>query len=322
MDEIKTVYRTRFADGMLLTAADLDQEQTYVERRLRYLSLFLGSGVLAGFDVKAGEGNSIVVGPGRAIDPLGREIVLDQAKDLEGREGLLCVQRDAPLEQTASDLAPTQPPPPEKHVVIRETERAKVEIVDQGTTQPPSPEKHVVIRVTERAKVEIVDQGTALETRVPVAFIRNDGGRSWRIFPAPRLGCVSHRAAVPTGIEKISWTHGDVYHGWREPWSVVFAAPVSLSPEVIEIRCAGRNNVVIGVDDVAMSDDDAKLTFAAKVRSREQPDGGDTIVLRLACDFIIDRRGVPVSGAHLAGRLPSGNGVPGGTFESWFRVPE
>jgi hypothetical protein len=44
------------------------------------------------------------------------------------------------------------------------------------------------------------------------------------------------------------------------------------------------------------------------------------VYVSLRCDFIQDRRGVPVDGSHLGGRLPSGNGVQGGLFESWFEV--
>jgi hypothetical protein len=40
----------------------------------------------------------------------------------------------------------------------------------------------------------------------------------------------------------------------------------------------------------------------------------------LRCDFIVDCADNPVDGDHLRGLLPSGNGLPGGTFESWFRV--
>ena len=47
---------------------------------------------------------------------------------------------------------------------------------------------------------------------------------------------------------------------------------------------------------------------------------GHTIHVTLRCDFILDRHDNPVDGDHLRGRLPTGNGVPGGTFESWFRV--
>jgi hypothetical protein len=47
---------------------------------------------------------------------------------------------------------------------------------------------------------------------------------------------------------------------------------------------------------------------------------GDTIHVTLRCNFITDCHGNPVDGDHLRGRLPSGDGVPGGTFESWFRL--
>ena len=44
------------------------------------------------------------------------------------------------------------------------------------------------------------------------------------------------------------------------------------------------------------------------------------IHVTLRCDFILDCERRPVDGDHLAGELPTGNGIPGGTFESWFRV--
>lgn len=47
---------------------------------------------------------------------------------------------------------------------------------------------------------------------------------------------------------------------------------------------------------------------------------GNMVYVTLRCDFVLDCHGIPVDGDHLKGRLPSGNGVPGGTFESWFRV--
>jgi hypothetical protein len=47
---------------------------------------------------------------------------------------------------------------------------------------------------------------------------------------------------------------------------------------------------------------------------------GSFIVVTLLCDFILDCHGNPVDGDHLRGRLPSGNGTPGGVFRSWFAV--
>jgi hypothetical protein len=48
--------------------------------------------------------------------------------------------------------------------------------------------------------------------------------------------------------------------------------------------------------------------------------GNSTVYVSLRCDFILDCHRTPVDGEHLAGRLPSGDGIPGGVFESWFRV--
>lgn len=45
-----------------------------------------------------------------------------------------------------------------------------------------------------------------------------------------------------------------------------------------------------------------------------------TIQVTLRCDFILDCHGNPVDGTHLRGQLPTGNGIMGGSFESWFRV--
>jgi hypothetical protein len=47
---------------------------------------------------------------------------------------------------------------------------------------------------------------------------------------------------------------------------------------------------------------------------------GHTVHITIKCDFLIDCHGRAVDGNHIGGRLPSGNGTPGGTFESWFTV--
>jgi hypothetical protein len=44
------------------------------------------------------------------------------------------------------------------------------------------------------------------------------------------------------------------------------------------------------------------------------------VYVTLRCDFILDCHNTPVDGSHLGGRLPSGDGRPGGEFVSWFRV--
>jgi hypothetical protein len=47
---------------------------------------------------------------------------------------------------------------------------------------------------------------------------------------------------------------------------------------------------------------------------------GTIVYVTLKCDFILDCHNNPVDGDFLRARFPTGNGVPGGVFESWFRV--
>lgn len=49
---------------------------------------------------------------------------------------------------------------------------------------------------------------------------------------------------------------------------------------------------------------------------------GDLVYITLKCDFILDCDQIPVDGNHLRGKYPTGNGSPGGIFESWFRLIE
>jgi hypothetical protein len=47
---------------------------------------------------------------------------------------------------------------------------------------------------------------------------------------------------------------------------------------------------------------------------------GTVVYVTLKCDFILDCHNNPVDGDFLRARFPTGDGVPGGVFESWFRV--
>ena len=78
--ELTPPERTRFFAGQLLTAADLEREQTYaLERRRLHNRLLHRAGVVAGLGVTADGAGSVVVGPGVALDRLGREIVVPAA---------------------------------------------------------------------------------------------------------------------------------------------------------------------------------------------------------------------------------------------------
>jgi hypothetical protein len=70
--------RPSFFDGQLLTAADLRQEQQYLDHKRHLLNLAsLGAGVVSGLAVSTDPGGSgITVSAGLAIDAWGREIIL------------------------------------------------------------------------------------------------------------------------------------------------------------------------------------------------------------------------------------------------------
>ena len=50
----------------------------------------------------------------------------------------------------------------------------------------------------------------------------------------------------------------------------------------------------------------------------EALDGGFRFFIRLKGDFVQDKNGKPLDANHIKGELPTGNGIPGGLFESWF----
>jgi hypothetical protein len=75
-DMTDPVRRVHYFSGQLLTPEDLQAEQDY-HRAMRYLhNRLLGDGVVHGLDVTLGGGSTVIVGPGIAIDPCGRELVL------------------------------------------------------------------------------------------------------------------------------------------------------------------------------------------------------------------------------------------------------
>jgi hypothetical protein len=68
--------RPRYFAGRLLTPADLELEQQYVDGQLRHLTrAALGTGIIDGLVVSA-SANAVAVSPGLAVDPLGRLVEL------------------------------------------------------------------------------------------------------------------------------------------------------------------------------------------------------------------------------------------------------
>jgi hypothetical protein len=73
-------------------------------------------------------------------------------------------------------------------------------------------------------------------------------------------------------------------------------------------------------DELAFVDEGrTRLRWSLGDRCGHLPADG-LVRFRLACAFVLDETGMPISGAHLGGRLPTGDGIAGSDFESWFTV--
>jgi hypothetical protein len=97
--------------------------------------------------------------------------------------------------------------------------------------------------------------------------------------------------------------------------------------EIAEIDTSDPEHPLITTATVAAGADKAKAVgvlltadqagnLANELKSAER--GLDSVGVRMLCDFVLDDEGNPVDGNHLGGRLPTGNGVYGDSFESWL----
>ena len=83
-----TEKRTRFFDGQYLVDQDFIDEQKYhLDRLRRHQRLLHVSGICEGLSVRATAANTVVVGPGTAIDADGRTLALAADVTVDLRPG-------------------------------------------------------------------------------------------------------------------------------------------------------------------------------------------------------------------------------------------
>jgi hypothetical protein len=70
--------RLNYFDGKFLRASDLQDEQNYLRQLVQLSNQAGGSGVVHGFDLTLGGGDTLNLGPGLAINPDGRVLLLPQ----------------------------------------------------------------------------------------------------------------------------------------------------------------------------------------------------------------------------------------------------
>ncbi len=129
MSSTEIVERMHFFDGQRLDARDLSLEQHYhmLLRRLLNKGLF-SAGVVEGLEVKMGANpKQIKVGPGLALDPLGREIVLVESLTFDvpnqappgalGGYFLVIRYHERPIQGSGRECEPGNGAPPPSRVI-------------------------------------------------------------------------------------------------------------------------------------------------------------------------------------------------------------
>ena len=301
--------RPAFAEGVLLRADDLAAEQAYLDWRLERLATRLGVGVISGLDVELhSEGNkdALVIQPGRAVDSRGRQIELTQAwrYDLNvfglERRSLLGIRFHAEDAALAGSLTEDESKVGRRRlgfrVGFRHDDGEWYEIGKQD--RDPSREWWLPLAVLD------LGEGTVSppETRHYAPLGADENGLtiirelSWR-----HDGCVPVAAATRLMLR---FDRHLLCVPPHEAWTVVIE------------RAAGGEVEAIRSDRLTMR----HKRGALELHLSESLRPGDRVRVRLDCAFVLDRHGVPVSGAHLGGRLPTGDGVAGSTFASWFEV--
>ncbi|HEV7745430.1 MAG TPA: hypothetical protein VGO56_10580 [Pyrinomonadaceae bacterium] len=112
--------RLNYFDGKFLRAQDLKVEQDYLRQLVRQSNQAGGPGVAHGFDLTSGAGDNINIGPGLAIDPQGRVLLMpqpisvgaqeliDKSRDLQRLFGTSTVTGDGEFD--ACELHSEEPP--------------------------------------------------------------------------------------------------------------------------------------------------------------------------------------------------------------------
>jgi hypothetical protein len=150
---------------------------------------------------------------------------------------------------------------------------------------PPPLLTHIVdLNWAHGGEITLADLATKHQRRLEVRF-----DRRLQPSPGPGLGINEHTFVVQFGgIDR----------------DLEFIPPDPAAPPTVEDGC------------VAVFTLDPSYT-AGKGRSNI---AGNTVFVTLRCDFILDCHENPVDGDFLRASWPTGNGLPGGLFESWFRV--
>jgi hypothetical protein len=337
--------RNHWFDYKYIGAHDLLAEQEYLLSRHRLHNRLLhGCGVVCGLTVTnhpraTCAGDWVVVQAGIAMDAFGRELILgeDTAQRLpvaEGKGGsfVLCLcYREEQVKPVPILYADPEAGLPYS-VPNRIRESVEIVAVPAAEFDPSGWE------VGGPGCIEPAP--AAAHGLVALALADVDpGGEPVTITNRPRR--VGPPAGPPARIVDLGWEHGGAVpiRKLRDDRRLRVGFDRSLAPAEGRARGVGPDTFCMSFERAGeparpvrcegtphLADDGRTAVFEiaeeALHRDHDAYVGGSLVRVTLRCDFILDTGGVPVSGRHLGGHLPTGDGSAGGTFESWFQVTE
>lgn len=338
------VERNHWFEYKYIAAEDLVAEQHYlISRHRAHNRLLHGCGVVCGLELKPHprEGCAsgwVVVGAGIAIDGLGRELILteDTAHQLPVEPG----HGGSYVVGLRYDEQPVAPVPilyadPEDGLAASAHNRIRegVEVVAVPAAE------------FEPGAWEVGRPGGLLPAPatpgglVALGVADVDAGNPVTVTNRPRRIGLPVRS--PGRIVALSWEHGgslsigelraDRYLKveFDRPLAATEGRARGIGPDTFTVtyqRGHEPPRPVPAARPPALADGGRWAQFEvaeeALPREGETQLAGSLVRVTLRCDFIVDGDGVPVSGRHLGGRLPTGDGSPGGTFESWFELTD
>lgn len=250
-----------------------------------------------------------------------------------------------------------QEPEPTQQAEVNENEyRAEHETENDERRRPrPCPEDDCYTPTEDKPFVSCLEPSCPRDHCVPLAWVRSRQGEPIHSDDIVMLGRPSLRPPIQslTHICSINWPHGGVISRRRlarlrrlevrfdrrlkrSPDEADDCGPYGINACTFDVKFGGGYEDLDFVTYVEPPhvEDECVAVFHLDPRSHRPEHRGRNshqelpyaylenhiVYISLKCDFILDCHGVPVDGNHLAGLLPSGDGIPGGTFESWFRV--
>lgn len=344
--------RIRYFTGRHMTARDFSDADAY-HRSMRYLHnrVLHGWGIACGLEVTphARPECGLVVQCGLAIDCCGREIVVpaavaqripwDKVPDKE-HVLVLCLEycevhtEKVPVlysNEACSSASYEDGRIRESYALhwhaVKESDLEKYGW-ELSTGCPPGTDPKPC---SDGAAACCLDPACPTDGCVALAVVRGDEAK--HEIDTTQRRFIGHAPEHLTHICWISWTHGGYMSASQfaqasvrfdrplaEPKDNLAAGPVGINERTFVMQAGEQRE---DLDFVMYTNLPHLLadrrTAVFDVLTPEQY-VGHTIQVTLRCDFILDCRGNPVDGNHLRGRLPTGDGVMGGDFQSWFRV--